>query len=42
MSCTATEICESDPEVNYKIDWESVDSLENWIETLDLMCVPEE
>lgn len=28
--------------VNYKIDWDSVDSLENWVETLDLMCVPEE
>jgi MFS family permease len=38
--CTAEEICESNFTIPYKIDTDNVDSLDNWVETLDLMCVP--
>ncbi len=41
MECTAEEICESDFKIKYYIDWDDIDSLENWVEKLDLMCVPE-
>jgi hypothetical protein len=39
--CTAEEICESNFTIPYKIDEDDVDSLENWVQTLDLMCTPE-
>ena len=42
FECTAEEICESDFTIPYYIDENDVDSLENWVETLDLMCVPDE
>lgn len=34
--CTADEIC--DDNLNYYVDWSSKESLDNWVETLDLMC----
>lgn len=38
--CTSDEICRSPPErhMKYYIDWQSHESLDNWIETLGLMC----
>jgi predicted RNA-binding protein associated with RNAse of E/G family len=42
--CTADFICESEKEgnpVNYYIDKDSINTLDNWVETLDLMCVPD-
>ena len=42
--CTADYICEQQDEgneVNYYIDKDNVYSLDNWVETLDLMCVPD-
>ena len=43
-SCTADFICDSEKEginINYYIDEDSIYSLDNWVETLDLMCVPD-
>ena len=34
--CTSDEICNDD--LNYYIDWDSRESLHNWVETLGLMC----
>ena len=42
--CTADFICEKEAEgvkVNYYVDKDSMYSLDNWVETLDLMCVPD-
>lgn len=39
--CTWEEICVDDPP-NYKIDWSNPNSLNNWSQTLDLLCVPDE
>ncbi len=45
VDCDAETICasfDSDEPITYKIDWDSVDSLDNWVFKLDLMCVPDE
>jgi hypothetical protein len=34
--CTSDEICKN--KRKFYIDWNSHESLDNWIETLDLMC----
>ena len=42
--CDADTICASldtDDPIIYKVDWDSVDSLDNWVFTLDLMCEPD-
>jgi hypothetical protein len=42
--CTAEFICEKEAEgakVNYYVDKDNIFSLDNWVETLDLMCVPD-
>jgi hypothetical protein len=44
-NCDAENICASfdtDEPIEYKVDWDSVDSLDNWVFTLDLMCVPDD
>ena len=40
VECEAEAICESNFTIKYYINWDDVDSLENWVERLDLMCVP--
>lgn len=40
--CTFEVICESEPPIKYYIDWDDVDSLNNWVEQLDLTCVSDE
>jgi hypothetical protein len=40
--CEAEVICESEGQIKYYIDWDDEESLDNWVETLDLMCVPDE
>lgn len=41
LPCEWDEICEEGKVTRqYKIDWDSGDSLNNWVETLDLICVP--
>jgi MFS family permease len=40
--CEAEVICESEGQIKYYIDWEDEESLDNWVETLDLMCVPDD
>ena len=36
-----TDICGADPPVKYYIDWTNELSLNNWSQTLDLICVPD-
>ena len=36
--CTAEEICDSKPSLKFYVDKDSHESLDNWVETLDLMC----
>jgi hypothetical protein len=39
--CTAEVICESEFKIIYYIDWNDDRSLDNLVEKLDLMCVPD-
>jgi len=39
--CTSERICDSDMQIKWYVDEDSVDSLDNWVNTLDLMCEPE-
>ena len=42
MSCKPDDFC-GDPNVaNYTIDWSAKESLHNWVEKLDLTCVPKQ
>jgi Sugar (and other) transporter len=44
-SCDVDYICEqleNGDKIDWKVDWDSVDSLDNWVFSLDLMCVPED
>jgi hypothetical protein len=41
----ADTICptlETDNPLKYRVNWDSVDSLDNWVPKLDLMCTPDE
>ncbi len=37
----STEVACSSATVNYEVDYQSIDSLHNWIEQMDLYCVSE-
>jgi hypothetical protein len=40
-TCSWRDICVDDPP-KYKIDWTDPNSLNNWSQTLDLLCVPDD
>lgn len=43
VSCKVVDVCldnQINPDVNFKINWDSKYSLHNWIEDLDLLCAP--
>lgn len=42
QECEPEIICESEVPLKYYIDWEDPSSLYNMVQTLDLMCTPEE
>ena len=40
--CTAKNICNDDKRIDtWDIDWDDSNSLHNWIERLDMMCMPD-
>lgn len=41
QSCSWHDICVENPP-KYKIDWDDPNSLNNWSQTLDLLCVPDD
>ena len=41
IECTNEDICNAEEPIKWYIDEDDIDSLDNWVERLDLMCVPE-
>jgi|LauGreDrversion4_2_1035121.scaffolds.fasta_scaffold375278_2 hypothetical protein len=41
QSCNSTYVCDNlDKGINYTVDWDSINTIDNWIFQLDILCKP--